>query len=123
MSHPSRVRGLKLDQDIGAVSHPSRVRGLKSTGSLARAGLLQFMSHPSRVRGLKCCCKGRERVYVRVAPFAGAWIEISTRSSPRSACSVAPFAGAWIEITLNQRLCRLESPVAPFAGAWIEICR
>ena len=79
-SHPSRVRGLKLEiyyienakswvapftgawiemmvwlvmSKAKLMSHPSRVRGLKS-------GLVQTLivsidvSHPSRVRGLKC---------------------------------------------------------------------
>ena len=55
-----------------------------------------------------------------VAPFAGAWIEISGSSSIQINGKVAPFAGAWIEIIAK---CRLYSPVlvAPFAGAWIEI--
>ena len=34
-----------------------------------------------------------------VAPFAGAWIEISDRSHLRTPSAVAPFAGAWIEIS------------------------
>ena len=33
---------------------------------------------------------------------------------------VAPFAGAWIEITCA-RLLAVIGMVAPFAGAWIEI--
>ena len=33
---------------------------------------------------------------------------------------VAPFAGAWIEINLNSTVC-IFNYVAPFAGAWIEI--
>ena len=78
MSHPSRVRGLKLigvalrNQEtavapftgawieIGTLhkppgtaleSHPSRVRGLKLIPKPQEAGIL--LSHPSRVRGLK----------------------------------------------------------------------
>ena len=55
-----------------------------------------------------------------VAPFAGAWIEISVAKSKYLCVAVAPFAGAWIEI-----ICHYASPplnaVAPFAGAWIEI--
>ena len=35
-----------------------------------------------------------------VAPFAGAWIEISEHQNGYSEISVAPFAGAWIEIGL-----------------------
>ena len=33
---------------------------------------------------------------------------------------VAPFAGAWIEITMIGGR-KMENNVAPFAGAWIEI--
>ena len=78
----------------------------------------------------------------KVAPFAGAWIEIfksvsnhrSRRSLPSRerglkcqsikygclGCRVAPFAGAWIEIRISG--CGLRKwSVAPFAGAWIEI--
>ena len=79
----------------------------------------------------------------KVAPLAGAWIEIDifiipeifSRSLPSrerglkfvcvisATCNrdpVAPLAGAWIEIiylvSLHEPL-----PVAPLAGAWIEI--
>ena len=77
-----------------------------------------------------------------VAPFAGAWIEISVASGNivgaaslpsrerglkflfrlrcRCVLVVAPFAGAWIEIyQKNSNV--ITSGVAPFAGAWIEI--
>ena len=55
-SHPSRVRGLKLDVGLGvAIDHES---------------------HPSRVRGLKYIVRGRERSGVAVAPLAGAWVEM-----------------------------------------------
>ncbi len=33
-----------------------------------------------------------------VAPFAGAWIEMSELKSVTENAIVAPFAGAWIEI-------------------------
>ena len=37
-----------------------------------------------------------------VAPFTGAWIEISKEMSERTFFSdVAPFTGAWIEITMK----------------------
>ena len=77
-SHPSRVRGLKSDEQgllhrSGRTSHPSRVRGLKSPLRLAGLphpgrtftgawieiaictvnGTASRSSHPSRVRGLK----------------------------------------------------------------------
>ena len=34
----------------------------------------------------------------RVAPYAGAWIEIAAQSAASAANTVAPYAGAWIEI-------------------------
>ena len=57
MSHPSRVRGLKYDDQVDAASdaftsHPSRVRGLKCT-ILRDDDSSSGLSHPSRVRGLK----------------------------------------------------------------------
>ena len=78
----------------------------------------------------------------QVAPFAGAWIEITALSAVCRTRTVAPFAGAWIEIdiykkyesvtgSLPSRERGLKSMVkvmlqsmllvAPFAGAWIEI--
>ena len=37
-----------------------------------------------------------------VAPFTGAWIEITQNPGPRPFWSgVAPFTGAWIEISLH----------------------
>ena len=61
MSHPSRVRGLKLQElcqkSSVRASHPSRVRGLKPFDKpLLRKGYLR--SHPSRVRGLKQAERG-----------------------------------------------------------------
>ena len=55
-----------------------------------------------------------------VAPFAGAWIEISLSQALRRPAPVAPFAGAWIEIELVMTSVN-GLHVAPFAGAWIEI--
>ena len=55
-----------------------------------------------------------------VAPFAGAWIEMSDVSWNPLSLYVAPFAGAWIEIIFD-RIAQLNVDVAPFAGAWIEI--
>ncbi len=34
----------------------------------------------------------------KVAPFAGAWIEIALKVAEDESGIVAPFAGAWIEI-------------------------
>ena len=36
--------------------------------------------------------------HLRVAPFAGAWIEMYVDSYFEGTLEVAPFAGAWIEI-------------------------
>ena len=57
---------------------------------------------------------------IKVAPFAGAWIEISGGILALIIIFVAPFAGAWIEI-LTAILFLTKRAVAPFAGAWIEI--
>ena len=79
VSHPSRVRGLKLQFAIGL--------GCCST------------SHPSRVRGLKLALPQFFYEIIVVAPFTGAWIE-TFRSTQRSKTpQVAPFTGAWIETT------------------------
>ena len=37
---------------------------------------------------------------MRVAPLAGAWIEIRMEQNERAKELVAPLAGAWIEITV-----------------------
>ena len=57
-----------------------------------------FLSLPSRERGLKLWNTNLERKKLKVAPFAGAWIEIRETFSGGSVIYVAPFAGAWIEI-------------------------
>ena len=77
-------------------------------------------SHPMRVRGLKCLRSLCVATLRRVAPHAGAWIEILNSGYVRLNKSVAPHAGAWIEIRLD---CRSKNgfTVAPHAGAWIEI--
>ena len=79
---------------------------------------------------------------LRVAPLAGAWIEMKIANNKLLAQKVAPLAGAWIEIaravskgylmrSLPSRERGLKSlivtlggrnlRVAPLAGAWIEI--
>ena len=56
------------------------------------------MSLPTRERGLKYGCgRGKDRCPV-VAPYAGAWIEMSAIRSMVDPPYVAPYAGAWIEI-------------------------
>ena len=77
MSLPSRERGLKLS--LTRISTSSKRRSLR--GSVD-------WNFPSTVR---------LRMYF-VAPFAGAWIEISAGTVQGNLQDVAPFAGAWIEI-------------------------
>ena len=56
----------------------------------------------------------------RVAPHAGAWIEITPDTPEEWLDQVAPHAGAWIEMMRLSNSARL-GDVAPHAGAWIEI--
>ena len=56
----------------------------------------------------------------KVAPYAGAWIEIYDHNHNGVQTKVAPYAGAWIEMISILGLC-LSNSVAPYAGAWIEI--
>ena len=55
-----------------------------------------------------------------VAPFTGAWIEISLRRTATCWRWVAPFTGAWIEMP-SPAVRAVMHEVAPFTGAWIEI--
>ena len=64
--------------------------------------------------------QGGNYITTLVAPFAGAWIEITLYYPHKAIGIVAPFAGAWIEIHDTFYIYNLEF-VAPFAGAWIEI--
>ena len=59
----------------------------------------------------------------QVAPFTGAWIEITGPWKSSTAAAVAPFTGAWIEIFVTGTG-EVDDGVgvAPFTGAWIEIC-
>ena len=73
------------------------------------------------MRGLKSGQAVRVYLLGRVAPFAGAWIEIRNGNSRCHAGRwVAPFAGAWIEM-FKYDGDYIFASVAPFAGAWIEI--
>ena len=59
------------------------------------------LSLPSRERGLKSRPSDLEEHFNKVAPFAGAWIEITNESPGKRGNNVAPFAGAWIEINTD----------------------
>ena len=77
-------------------------------------------SLPLRERGLKYYPMRQVRIYLLVAPFTGAWIEILSHGCRCQSLWVAPFTGAWIEIQALISSARTR-PVAPFTGAWIEI--
>ena len=55
-------------------------------------------SHPTRVRGLKSFEPVKNHMPGVVAPYAGAWIEITGAATRLRTPAVAPYAGAWIEI-------------------------
>jgi len=102
-------------------SHPSRVCGLKYADNYILN--CHNTSHPSRVCGLKLYMGRMLRRPLRVAPFAGVWIEIlyydvnafaTWGSHPSRVCGLK---FAWM------RRHPWAFPVAPFAGVWIEICR
>ena len=74
----------------------------------------------SSERGLKCSALLIVLDHNRVAPFVGAWIEISLYITKGRTPTVAPFVGAWIEMLLSSHAYKPNS-VAPFVGAWIEM--
>ena len=78
------------------------------------------MSHPMRVRGLKYLVVFDPPHLIRVAPHAGAWIEMGLERPNPSGQRVAPHAGAWIEMCLATTFSAVML-VAPHAGAWIEM--
>ena len=65
-------------------------------------------------------CNLKVQVLVPVAPFTGAWIEITPFWVIRTPQPVAPFTGAWIEM-VDQTAPLAGNRVAPFTGAWIEM--
>ena len=83
------------------LSHPSWVRGLKLDAATTKRNLNK--SHPSWVRGLKHLVSIFMFHYA-VAPLVGAWIETVTSVMGVFSSGVAPLVGAWIETisyTLN----------------------
>ena len=78
-SHPTWVRGLKLERDVedkgSTLSHPTWVRGLKHGRGKGKDRHKQ--SHPTWVRGLKPVAGNDKYKTLDVAPYVGAWIETS----------------------------------------------
>ena len=99
------------------MSHPLRVRGLK----LSLRVSLNLTSSVAPLAGAWIETDNREQVqdYKRVAPLAGAWIETGKSRAVLTHQLVAPLAGAWIETLYLNHLAPLTA-VAPLAGAWIE---
>ncbi len=83
---------------LTAASLPLRERGLK----FLQRGIAErkHMSLPLRERGLKFHMLNDTRFVARVAPPAGAWIEIICGLPSSAYKLVAPPAGAWIEIAV-----------------------
>ena len=78
------------------------------------------LSLPSRERGLKLSFTHGCQPKRKVAPLAGARIEIPGLALPIPVTTVAPLAGARIEMH-ERSAWRFERTVAPLAGARIEI--
>ena len=78
------------------------------------------MSLRSSERGLKSPEDPYSATVTTVAPFVGAWIEMTLIESFPTPNTVAPFVGAWIEMSYL-RFMLMMTWVAPFVGAWIEI--
>ena len=67
--------------------------------------LILGVSLPLRERGLKFAPLKFDHPHPRVAPLAGAWIEIGLSPTPIAIAVVAPLAGAWIEMLLSNTIC------------------
>ena len=87
MSLPSRERGLKSCQFSMSLnlreSLPSRERGLKFIMPVLFFET-EILSLPSRERGLKSSFAAISTPSLDVAPFAGAWIEISMTQAEKA---------------------------------------
>ena len=59
----------------------------------------QCWSLPTWERGLKLAGNKANVDVKHVAPYVGAWIEISTHTHNVRRVTVAPYVGAWIEIS------------------------
>ncbi len=100
-------------------SHPTWVRGLKFE-SVAESALV-VQSHPTWVRGLKLIFPIYSNCKSYVAPYMGAWIEI-TGYAPLASKNTQSHP-TWVRgLKLNQGQINLvDMVVAPYMGAWIEI--
>ncbi len=77
------------------------------------------MSRPSRARGLKLAKVKPSSRPIKVAPFAGAWIETSKSYVINIIATSRPSRARGLK-HLNIAGVSVPVDVAPFAGAWIE---
>ena len=77
-------------------------------------------SLPSRGRGLKYLIEYFLLCFNGVAPFTGAWIEISEFKSDSKSKESLPSRGRGLKFGTDISVHEID-PVAPFTGAWIEI--
>ena len=99
-SLPSRERGLKYGLPPLVMKQTAR-RSLRGSVDWNYPVFIDdFIVVGRSLRGSVDWNKVRSKTLIgaEVAPFAGAWIEISRTSTHCRTSSVAPFAGAWIEI-------------------------
>ena len=120
MSHPTRVRGLKLRSVFGDDKATLVAPHTGAWIETANVGIFTFSatSHPTRVRGLKLNLLLIHPTF-NVAPHTGAWIETCDGINYMARIDVAPHTGAWIE-TQSQSGKLTQCQVAPHTGAWIE---
>ena len=81
---------------------------------------MSLSSLPSRGRGLKFYILQKVSCPGKVAPLAGAWIEMPVTGDNILDMCVAPLAGAWIEIEAGAPCTPIRNCRSP-RGAWIEI--
>ena len=101
-------------------------------------------SHPTRVRGLKLSNRRKGASKTSVAPYAGAWIEISADNVAATVLVSHPTRVRGLKLKIDVAdgvldrshptrvrglkcllIARIDAnkTVAPYAGAWIEIIR
>ena len=78
------------------MSHPTRVRGLKLKEEALLKGWRKVAPHEGA--WIEIICSMRTAQSKEVAPHEGAWIEIQKIESFSDWAAVAPHEGAWIEI-------------------------
>ena len=100
---------------------PRGGRGLKSN-ALMFSRACACWSPPSRGRGLKCLRRTSTYAGRRVAPLAGAWIEMARAQTSRpSLARSPPSRGRGLKWRVHRLLRRGAASPPPSRGAWIEM--